>query len=716
MRLLPTTGKVKHLTAPIITGKKQLDSPETTTTLKEPKSLESIRNSKQGADVVKWIYAQYERMKQQRLKDARKWTYNLAMYEGKQYLTQQNLGAAARLIQKPVPTGRVRSITNRLRPIIRTEIARMNGQQPSATVIPASGETEDIYAALAAEAMWESYYSRSNMRQREFDKAFWVALTGNGFMKTVWENDFLPKNVKVVTPIGQMPAVGDVKTTMVTPFHLFVPDLLEVDIEDQCYVFQIYTKSLYWARKYYDLPNLAADCSSSSEIFTNSYFDPAANQNAKPDSVLVIEAWIKPGSVECLPDGGFVTVANHEIVGWFDQGLPYSHEMYPYDHTGAIPTGKFYRASILDDLNPLQREYNRTRSQIIENKNLMSALKLLSPKGALPPNKITNKPGEVIEYAPTFGPPTPLVVQGLPNYVMQEPDRIIADMEDISGQHSASRGDTPGGGVTAATAIGFLQEKDDSLMSPVYASIEAATAKRAQMTLSLMVDYYDLPRIIQVVGTDAAFNALEIKGADIKNGLDIRIEGGSALPQSKQAKQALLMDMATQGFITGDDMLSMLDIGGFSRIVDRLKIDRTEAERENLKFKNLQDQEIQQYMMQLQNYWQNPEPDPNTGMPLGPPSIIPVEDWMNHAIHIRIHDDYRKGQEFAMLPEPIKALLAQHVQLHKLAMQTSMQQQMAGMAPDPSMPTQQSAQGDPMAAQQPQPQLPPGQPQPQLGG
>ena len=129
----------------------------------------------------------------------------------------------------------------------------------------------------------------------------------------------------------------------------------------------------------------------------------------------------------------------------------------------------------------------------------------------------------------------------LPTYVTDDQDRIISDLEDISGQHQASRGMSPGGGVVAATAINYLQEKDDSLMYATYASWEAAVEKSCQTDTftcrRIMLTHQELSRSLVPMGLSTRTN---FKGADIAfNALDIRIEGGSSpLPQSKAAETA----------------------------------------------------------------------------------------------------------------------------------------------------------------------------------
>ena len=86
--------------------------------------------------------------------------------------------------------------------------------------------------------------------------------------------------------------------------------------------------------------------------------------------------------------------------------------------------------------------------------------------------------------------------------------------------------------------------------------------------------------------------------------------------------------------------------------------------------------------------------DQNTGQPMMPPTLVPVNTWDNHAIHIEVHNRFRKGQAFETLSEEHKALFEDHVRLHE---QEIARQQMGMMPPGPmpqdNMPPQPPAGG-----------------------
>jgi hypothetical protein len=433
------------------------------------------------------------------------------------------------------------------------------------------------------------------------------------------------------------------------------------DIEDQPYVIHAQIRSNSWVKQVFGLDSAGGALDEVDQGLQN-VMNVNKNGNKK-DQTTILEIWVKPGYLPELPEGGMFTIANNKVVQGFDS-WPYEHNQYPISKMDAALTGKFYNSSIIEDLIPLQRELNRSRSQLIEAKNRASKPQLVAQKGAVDPKKITTEPGQVIEYNPGMEPPQPLPLQNIPSYVTEEINRLYDDMADISGQHDVSNGSTPPG-VTAATAISFLQEQDESIIAASYSSIEEAVEKIAYQSLTYVKMYWDEPRTVKIVGIEGTFDVQIFKGSDLKGNSDIRIEAGSALPTSRAAKQAFIMDLMKMGFIPPDEGLEILEIGGINRIYERIQIDKRQAQRENLKMRSATTDLMQQHMYDwTQQQADSGKVDPQSGLTLDPPLIVPVNTWDNHEIHITMHNNYRKSQNFDSAPPEVKALFEEHVKQH----------------------------------------------------
>lgn len=673
--------------------------------------INRFKKKEEAKKLVAWVKSEYEKCKQSRKTEEQDWYLQLSFYNGNQYHSWRRLGNGQVLAEEPNPQGLPRVTVNRIEPIVRTEIAKTTSGHPSATVIPASNDDDDLMAASAAEQVWQSLYDRESFQTRILQKAeFWRASTGNAFIKTYWD-----PSIKEIVPtpvvdqftgekkvIQQVASTGDVKFEVVSPFHMFVPDLSEEDLESQPYLFNVYTKSEEWVRSNFGsvLPKDFKPAKvSSSELLDAALMDMRNVDNSKPDAILVIEMWAKPNGCPYLPQGGLVTIVDNEIVQMAENGIPYSHKQYPFAHIGTVPTGKFYRRGTVKTLIPIQREYNRLRSQIIHAKNLMAKPQMMFQEGSVDPRKITARAGIWVPIRPGFQYPTPVPIQPLPQYVINEVKQLEMDFEDLSGQHAVSRGES--GGVTAATAINYLQERDDAYLTTVFSAIEAAVEKIARQSIALFIQYVTQPRLIKTVGSDGAFDATVLSGADIASGNDIRVESGSALPTSKSARQSLITEWMKMGFISPQDGLRILDMGMLKQYYNLLKLDENQAQRENLMMKRLTDELVNQFQMQWEQGAQNGDADKTVpgqvdaeGQPiaLAVPAVVPVHDYDNHAVHIEVHNRFRKSQSFEILPDVVKAEFQKHISMHEAALQQKMMEQaMMGMMGEGAAPGQPTA-------------------------
>lgn len=700
--------------------------------------LNSLRAQRDAKKLADWVNDNFSKAKSARTNKQTQWYENLSFIFGRHWInvmpgTTQTAGLPF-FQQQRSPYYRKQRTINRLRSIQRTEHSKFLQSIPNINVVPSTSEDNDLRAALAGEQVWQSVSLGQNLRAEFSNAAWWMTTTGTGIVKTQWNRR------KVDEVSGQQ---GCIEYGAITPFHLFVPDLRERKIEDQPFVTQAMVKPLSWARQQYGdmVAGVEASQASANSILDETYLDLTRTNENKPDSVVVKETWIKPGVHPMLPDGGVVIMVEDTIV-MMTEAFPYAHGQYPFTVFSHIDTSTFYADATLRDLIPLQKEYNDARTDISEAARRAGRPQLLAAKGSIVPSKITNEPGLVIEFLPGGPPPQWAPPPPLPEYVVTIPDRVIADMEDLSGQHEVTQGQAPSG-VTAGTAISYLGEKDSSYLTAQYMNIEDGYARIAKQTLQLFVQYVDIPRSIKTIGPDT-YDLFMLKGADIKNGTDVRVERGSAVGESKAAQDARLMDMWSLGIITDpNQMLSLLEIGGSQRILDLLDVARKKAARENSKMKALKPEMImqaEQAFAQMQQVMAQLAPAlggsgmpsvggpgmpptggpamPPTGdsgmppvggpsesavmqtQPQGPPTpppMIPVADFDLHDVHIEEHNKYRMGQEYEMLPDPVKKEFEKHVKAHEEAMVRLQMTSFMDMYPGAGDPNTQGGPGAPDA-------------------
>lgn len=598
--------------------------------------VELALSKRDHAALLDKINGHFTKNKQARLTFERQWYLNLSFYFGKHYVQWAGtsvLGSDfsdstfSRLHEPAAPPWRVRLVTNKSRAIVRGEHAKVTKEKPRGFIVPASSDDADRIAAQAAEnifdACWRGLYMNRVLRRA----SFWTLLCGTSFVKD-W---FSPSEIDFAG------VKGAIKSEPVSPFNILVPDVQEEELENQAHVIHVIAKSAGWVKDTFGVV-VQPDSYTSGALESSVLMAAGINSSTMPkDHVAVREMHIKPCSE--WPKGAVITWTKECILN-ISESWPFEHGDFPFTKLEHIPTGRFYGESTLVDIIPLQREFNRTRSQLIEAKNRMAKPQLAAPKGSVDVNKITSEPGLVVEYKPGFAPPQPIPLQNIPSYVIQEYDRIQKDMDDISSQHEVTRGSVPPG-VTAATAISYLQEQDDSKLAHTVSSLEEGVERLGKHFLSHVKQFWNAQRKINVIGQNGAFEAYMFSKANIRGNTDFRVEAGSATPVSRAAKQAFIMELVKSEIIPPDKALRYLNMGETAKLYEEMQLDARQAQRENIKLMK---------KVKVAGLW-----------PFGP------NEFDNHQIHKLEHDNFCKTQEFEELDDEIKAAIRSHANAHSQA-------------------------------------------------
>lgn len=563
----------------------------------------------------------FKKAKDQRYNFERQWYTNLAFYFGKQYMvwTPSTLGTYQQMYEPVAPPWRVRLVANKIRPAIRKELAKVTKEKPQGFVIPNTTDTADVMGAKAGERAVEHLTREKKVNEIVRRAQFWNLLCGTAFIKDWYDS-------MVVDTDGQQ---GRLSVEPFSPFHVLVPDLQEETLEGQSHIIHLIAKSPEWVFTTYN-KRVEPDASSGTAILESRFMSALglSQQNTK-NSVVVKEMWLKPNAKY---KQGLMVAWTKDAILFSQEGWPYDHGEYPFVKLNHIPTGRFYGDSTIVDLVPLQREYNRTRSQIIESKNRMSKPQLMAYRGSVRVNQITSEPGLIIGVTPGFQMPVPLPLQSIPSYVMQELERLQRDMDDITSQHEITKGTAPGG-VTAATAISYLQEEDDSTLAPTVSNLEESVEQLCRHFLSHINQFWVAQRLVQVVGANNTMEAFLLGKSAIKGNTNFRIETGSASPRSRASKQAFIIELMKLGVIPPDRGLRYLEMSETARMYEESQEDERQAHRENI------------------------------NMSMG--QQVPVNPYDNDAKHILTHESFMKSQEFEQLAPPVKQLVIVHNETHK---------------------------------------------------
>jgi hypothetical protein len=204
-------------------------------------------------------------------------------------------------------------------------------------------------------------------------------------------------------------------------------------------------------------------------------------------------------------------------------------------------------------------------------------------------------------------------------------------MDELASQQTQDGKQLPPG-VTAATAIAYLQEDESSLVMDTIRDKEKGWQKVIQHCLSYVGQYWDAEHMVKTVGANENFEAFNFSQSDLNGQTDWRVVPGSATPRSYPAQQAQIMELLKMGVVPAPMALNSLDLGDTDRLYEEMQVDVREADLENAKMAQMVPQ--------------------------------PVGNYQEHLQHIMRHDFYRKGQEATQNNEQMDMLFNNHTFIH----------------------------------------------------
>lgn len=573
------------------------------------------------------------------------WFTNISFFYGRQWV---EFDQSTRMLQ-PIRLDwwKAPTVINLIKPTVLTMWAKVVDKQPSARTQPQDGTPESEQAARACDKLLIYQWPRMQKDVVTRRAAMWAILTGTGIIKTYWDGDIgtvLPPDPETGEPVlsdsGKPVRLGDTACQAISPFEFYPEPLAEeIDTMGWCFHVKVRPKSYVKAKYGKDVEESALPPGALAASQLIGLVDPAFQ--AEKRGVVVKEYWERPN--EEYPKGRYVVYAGQRVLYTGDN--PYEKKPIPFDTMTAIPSvGRFWGTTTVDDLIEIQRNYNKARQQAITIRNTMSKPQWLEPEGTVTDGfEITDQPGQRIRYTP--GPmgakPERIAGSEVPASFWTDLTHSQQEIYEVSGQHEISRG-VGMAGIRTGVAIGYLIEQDDLRLGPTVQSHERLIEKMESATLSLCKQFYNEPRVINVVGEDSTVEAHEFLGTSIPDDPRVNIQTGNALPRSRAARQQFVQGLWQSGLIEDKNTaLKLLEFGTFEGLFDAIKKAERQAERENEKMSN-------------------PQMDPLTAQP----AVVAVEDWHDHPTHIKTHNGYRTGEEFEGWDVTRKQAMAQHVAQH----------------------------------------------------
>ena len=457
--------------------------------------------------------------------DQRVWDISLMFLEGRQWLQFDK--RMDQFVNTTSRTGTGFKVTiNLLLNVYRNVLARLALAYPSCVVIPASPDFEDIIKAQSSETALKYFWQSQRVKSVLTKGLEWLLSTGTVALHPYYD-----------------PGDKSVKLEVFGAYDIFFENGVRSPEESSWIALRsYYTRSAleeaYPGKK--DLIERTGAVSQGEETAAA----PIDYVGTLPDRLEVYEIYWRDGRHGIATDSGWLYTEKFPVDTFPVEVIRYS----------VVPR-RLWGLSLIAPLLDIQLYYNKSRSQLMHNVELMGNPKWLVPKTAGVANSsITSRPGEKIYYNPAGGRPEQVAPAPIPEYVIHNMTRLQSEMGDVAGLHSVSLGKRAVG-VTSGKAMETLAAFDTSQLEGTQHYIEQAVAGMAKSALMLMQKYYTEKKMVRMLDDTGRVAFHAIKDTDLSEDPEVFIEAGSLFRDEAQDRDAKVMEMLQMGLIGPEQAL-----------------------------------------------------------------------------------------------------------------------------------------------------------------
>lgn len=624
---------------------------------------------KPGDDAVGDLKKEFAKFKNARRPMEADWFLNSAFYIGQQWLYWNN----GRLDRPRLAKYRETIVDNRILPIVTGRVAKKVKSQPNFVATPFTGSESDVDAAKITEKGMEFYWVYLGLQQKLYQAELFADIACAGFWKIYWDSTKGESTEVIVGPNGE-PAIlngqivkpetlqgglpegfqakkismGDVCVDVVSPFTFF-PDPLATSMEELTQCFEEKVRSPDYLKERYGV-EMAPDTEApigpmESRIFSS--LMPGLGTGYK--GIKVYEFWSRPCAT--YPNGKRAVWAQDKLLVEEEPLDPMPYVMF----SGVKVPNRFWPTAITTQLRGPQIALNKIKSQVQENANRLGNPSILKSRQANV--YYGGVPGEEVLYDSTVTDAVPQFLQppNMPAYVLEQQSRIVESMNEISGLHEVSNASVPTG-VTAASAINLLQEADDTRIGPEVQDMEFSLGVAGTKLTRLLARYVNDERILRITGEDESWDIFNFRGTMMGEEPTVECQAGSAMPRSKAAKQAAMLEVLQTMFQYGlipdqrdlRKFFADYEVGALDALFGGLTTTEQQIQRENRQ--------------------------------MGQGEAVNVNPYDDDQEHVDGHEELQRSAGYGNWPEGAKKNMELHIQAHREKIVKAANQQLEAQA------------------------------------
>ena len=260
---------------------------------------------------------------------------------------------------------------------------------------------------------------------------------------------------------------------------------------------------------------------------------------------------------------------------------------------GDITPGELYGESWIKNLIPVNRVIDALESHIFEYNHFFAKGRFVVDKNS-GVRVIVNQHGQIIEKN-RGSQVTALTIAPLPPTGENQIARMKQDLEDLSGVHDVSLGRLPGT-VRSGIAIAELRQSDATNQSDIVDNLQDFLSRSGRKILKLVAENWTTSKLVSVTGLGGkpeyfmavgqnsevakkkkskyTFGEMQLPLAIIGADNEVRVQVGSWLAYTKEARMEKLKELFRLGAIDQKTYLEFAEFADIDGIVERTRTER----------------------------------------------------------------------------------------------------------------------------------------------
>ena len=622
-------------------------------------------------EILSFVNRELEKRKNDRQFLENQWRLNANFLVGNQYCEFNQYSGEIKQLDPPFDW-QERGIYNVIAPLIETRIANLKKINFRMKTKPNTTDLDDYKKAETSTSLLQYLQVTSDFDTKKNSAIYWNELCGDVFWLSWWdpskgelyaiekEINFDASGKMAVTEIPYYE--GDLDYGLVTSYEVFPENLFKQGVESQR---SIIIEQVKTVDEIYDLYGINVK-GTTVDTFNITpvkgmlgYGYEGATMGigtcSVDDSERVITYFERPS--KRYASGRLIIVIGNELIYYGD--LPYSRIPIVQMQCYEVP-GHFFGRSAVENLIPLQREYNSCINRIHEYIKRIAINQFMVEEDAIDIEEYEEEggaPGYIIKYRTGMNPPIPVSNASLPAEVMNERITLKNEMEYTAGVSQLMvSGNAPQTNMSG-TAISNLMEIDNTRLSLTGDHLRTAVKNLSVLWLEIYKKYVKTKRVINCVGKNNIGSAL-VWSADDINSYDVEYTTENELVMSEDMQRQKFIDSYNMGLFTDENGvipervklygIEYMKFGNYSEILNLNLLQMQSAQRENAFFDK---------------------------------GVIPeVSEFDEHSIHIEEHKRYMLQMDFYVLKNKKKEYaesFEEHIKEHQRYIDEEKKQMMA---------------------------------------